>query len=325
MVTQDSNAGGSPADLVFVVENTGNLAPYFQELKNAYVVPTLEHLHGSKIDELDCGYDCNSNMFGLVTFQSLDCTPEPVVSCLLSTAHPHKLLKAMDTIPFAGGTGDGSSYIAEGMATALHLFDDFTAFHEPNTKIRRYCVLVCNSLPYPMPSHDSSNYSDYLADQLASLMAEKGVHFSLVSPRKLTGLFRLYEAGAGVGEGQVSSSSSAVAAGKNYSTDLRHLVLLRGYQLREQQTSQLNEAKAAIADIKPTIVSSPGPANAGPGIGNKKGGGAPPGGRAGNVAVSGVTMGGGAAFKPLIVVPGSQQGASAEANSHSVAAMKDPR
>jgi len=64
-------------------------------------------------------------------------------------------------------------------------------------------------------------YSGQTADQLAALLVERGIHLSILSPRKIPALFKLYDKAGG----DLSMSQT-----KHYSKDPRHLVLLNGYR-----------------------------------------------------------------------------------------------
>lgn len=67
-----------------------------------------------------------------------------------------------------------------------------------------------------------------MADQLVGLMGERGINFSIFSPRKISFLFKLYEKSGG---------DLQQALCKNYAKDRRHLILLNGFQLQERPIS----------------------------------------------------------------------------------------
>lgn len=50
---------------------------------------------------------------------------------------------------------------------------------------------------------------------------QRGIHLSILSPRKIPALFKLYEKAGG----DLQTSQT-----KNYAKDPRHLVLLKGYR-----------------------------------------------------------------------------------------------
>lgn len=54
-------------------------------------------------------------------------------------------------------------------------------------------------------------------------MNERQIHFSILSPRKIPDLLKLYEKAGG---------DLQLAMTKSYAKDCRHLVLLKGYQLQ---------------------------------------------------------------------------------------------
>lgn len=273
MVVADQ--GNWVADVVIVVEGTANLSPYVESLKSHYIVPTLEYFNGGPIDDRDCGYDSNSTTYALVVFMAADCAPEPAAICNAPTTNVAKLLSWFDRVSFVGGAGESCSHIAEGLGTALQVFDDFQALREPGAVVQKHCILVSNSPPYRLPSLESPMYAGHSVDQLAAIMAERQVNFSILSPRKIPALYKLYEKAGG-------DLQSALC--KNYAKDRRHMVLLRGYQLQERPVSP---PPIAVAEVKveptpsPSAVAPPlnprSPATTSVGVGQKRpAGGSPP-------------------------------------------------
>ncbi|KAL3184521.1 hypothetical protein MRX96_031809 [Rhipicephalus microplus] len=197
MVVADQ--GNWVADVVIVVEGTANLSPYVESLKSHYIVPTLEYFNGGQIDDRDCGYDSNSTTYALVVFMASDCAPEPAAICHAPTTNVAKLLSWFDRVSFA--------------------------LREPGSVVQKHCILVCNSPPYRLPTLESPMYAGHSVEQLATIMAERQVNFSILSPRKIPALYKLYEKAGG---------DLQTAMCKNYAKDRRHMVLLRGYQLQER-------------------------------------------------------------------------------------------
>ncbi|XP_064480426.1 mediator of RNA polymerase II transcription subunit 25-like isoform X12 [Ornithodoros turicata] len=220
--------GNWVADVVFVVEGTANLSPYVESLKSNYIVPTLEYFNGGPVDDRDCGYDSNSTTYALVVFMAADCGMEPAATCNAPTTNVAKLLSWFDRVSFIGGAAESCSHIVEGLSTALQVFDDFQTLREPGVVAQKHCILICNSPPYRLPALESPVYSGHTVDQLAGIMAERQVNFSIFSPRKIPALYKLYEKAGG---------DLQMALCKNYAKDRRHLVLLKGYQLQERPIS----------------------------------------------------------------------------------------
>lgn len=238
------------ADVVFVIEGTANLSPYVESLKANYIIPTLEYFNGAPADDRDCGCDYNSTMYALVVFMAADCAPETAATCIAPTTNTHKFLSWLDKVMFIGGAGEAHSHIAEGLSTALQVFDDFQALRESNVASQKHCILICNSPPYPLPALESAAYSGLMAEQLASVMAERQISFSILSPRKIPTLFKLYEKAGG---------DLQHALSKNYAKDRRHLVLLRGYQLQERPMSppSMENKSAAVTSSTNSVCSPP--------------------------------------------------------------------
>lgn len=127
-----------------------------------------------------------------------------------------------------GGKSESYANLAEGMATTLVCFDDLEERRDQGTLTQKHCILICNSVPYSMPVQECYMYENKTVDQLASIFQEKEINFSILSPRKIPVLFKLFEKSGG----DLSSSTS-----KNYCKDPRHLVLLKGYSLKERPAS----------------------------------------------------------------------------------------
>ncbi|CAL1263811.1 unnamed protein product [Larinioides sclopetarius] len=236
MVVADQ--GSWLADVVFVIEGTANMSPYIESLKSNYILPTLEYFNGSPADDRDCGSDTNCTMYALVVFLAADCAPETSSTCFAPTASTHKFLSFLDKVKFIGGGGEAYSHIAEGLTTALQVFDDFQTFRENSVQTQKHCILICNSPPYPLPALESFAYSGLMTEQIASLMAERQINFSVFSPRKIPALNKIYEKAGG---------DLQHALAKNYAKDRRHLVLLKGFQLQERpMTPPSIDSKSAI-------------------------------------------------------------------------------
>uniref|UniRef100_A0A140LHM8 Mediator complex subunit 25 n=1 Tax=Mus musculus TaxID=10090 RepID=A0A140LHM8_MOUSE len=55
-----ARAGGLVADVVFVIEGTANLGPYFEELRKHYLLPAIEYFNGGPPAETDFGGDVSA-------------------------------------------------------------------------------------------------------------------------------------------------------------------------------------------------------------------------------------------------------------------------
>jgi len=162
---------------------------------------------------------------------------------------------------FIGGGASNCSHITEGIATALHCFDDFDSLRNsssapsPNRNIPKHCILVCNSPPYGIPCSESLSYAGWTLDRLVSTMNERGINLSIFAPAMLPFLFKLYEKAGG---------DLTAALSKNYAKDRRHLILLRGFSLQEIPLSPQHSnttTKSLETNLKAT--SSPSPSNHG--------------------------------------------------------------
>ncbi|XP_061081190.1 mediator of RNA polymerase II transcription subunit 25 isoform X3 [Conger conger] len=212
------------ADVVFVIEGTANLGPYFESLRKHYILPAIECFNGGPPAETDFGGDYGGTQYSLVVFNTVDCAPESYVQCHAPTSSAFEFVSWIDSIQFMGGGAESCSLIAEGLSVALQLFDDFKKMREQIGQTHKVCVLLCNSPPYLLPAVESVSYTGCTADRLVQIIRDRGIHFSVVSPRKLPALQSLFERALPVG-------ATAESAHPDYSQDPRHMVLVRGIAL----------------------------------------------------------------------------------------------
>nr|XP_008529413.1 PREDICTED: mediator of RNA polymerase II transcription subunit 25 [Equus przewalskii] len=163
--------------------------------------------------------------YSLVVFNTVDCAPESYVQCHAPTSSAYEFVTWLDGIKFMGGGGESCSLIAEGLSTALQLFDDFKKMREQIGQTHRVCLLICNSPPYLLPAVESTTYSGYTTESLVQKIGEQGIHFSIVSPRKLPALRLLFEKAA------PPAMLEPLQPPTDVSQDPRHMVLVRGLVL----------------------------------------------------------------------------------------------
>ncbi|CAJ1076358.1 mediator of RNA polymerase II transcription subunit 25 isoform X4 [Xyrichtys novacula] len=211
------------ADVVFVIEGTANLGPYFESLRKNYILPAIEYFNGGPPAETDFGGDYGGTQYGLVVFNTVDCAPESYVQCHAPTSSAFEFVSWIDSIQFMGGGAESCSLIAEGLSVALQLFDDFKKMREQIGQTHKVCVLLCNSPPYLLPAVESVSYTGCTADNLVKIIRDRGINFSVVAPRKLPALRALFERASPVG--------GAVEPHPDYSQDPFHMVLVRGISL----------------------------------------------------------------------------------------------
>uniref|UniRef100_A0A665TLJ3 Mediator of RNA polymerase II transcription subunit 25 n=1 Tax=Echeneis naucrates TaxID=173247 RepID=A0A665TLJ3_ECHNA len=220
---QPAGKARSVADVVFVIEGTANLGPYFESLRKNYILPAIEYFNGGPPAETDFGGDYGGTQYGLVVFNTVDCAPESYVQCHAPTSSAFEFVSWIDSIQFMGGGAESCSLIAEGLSVALQLFDDFKKMREQIGQTHKVCVLLCNSPPYLLPAVESVSYTGCTADNLVKIIRDRGIHFSVVAPRKLPALRALFERASPVG--------GVVEPHPDYSQDPFHMVLVRGISL----------------------------------------------------------------------------------------------
>lgn len=99
-----------------------------------------------------------------------------------------------------------------------------------------------------MPVTECYEYEGKTVDQLAAIFLEKKINLSIISPRKIPILFEIFEKSGG---------DLALTASKNYSKDPRHLVLLKGFSLKERPASPTMNQPAQSAT--PNVLPNPQP------------------------------------------------------------------
>ncbi|XP_068435482.1 mediator of RNA polymerase II transcription subunit 25 isoform X4 [Clinocottus analis] len=232
------------SDVVFVIEGTANLGPYFESLRKNYILPAIEYFNGGPPAETDFGGDYGGTQYGLVVFNTVDCAPESYVQCHAPTSSAFEFVSWIDSIQFMGGGAESCSLIAEGLSVALQLFDDFKKMREQIGQTHKVCVLLCNSPPYLLPAVESVSYTGCTADNLVKIIRDRGIHFSVVAPRKLPALRSLFE--------RASPVSGAVEPHPDYSQDPFHMVLVRGISL---------PVSSGPGPLKPVLPLQPLPVN----------------------------------------------------------------
>ncbi|XP_054001971.1 mediator of RNA polymerase II transcription subunit 25 isoform X2 [Hylaeus anthracinus] len=219
---------GIQADVIFVIEGTAVNGAYLNDLRTNYLLPTLEYFNQGPIEDREYVSENSATLYGIVVYHAADCLPAPCTETFGPYANPHKLLLVLDKLEMVGGKGESYANIGEGLATGLQCFEDLQLRREPNTASQKHCILICNSPPYQTVIQESYKFAGHTVEQLAALYQERNINLSILSPRKIPALFKLFEKAGG----DLQSSQT-----KNYAKDPRHLVLLRNYNLKERPVS----------------------------------------------------------------------------------------
>ncbi|XP_018044485.1 PREDICTED: mediator of RNA polymerase II transcription subunit 25 isoform X2 [Atta colombica] len=219
---------GIQADVIFVIEGTAVNGAYLNDLKTNYVIPTLEYFSQGGIEDREYVAENSTTLYGIVVYHAADCLPSPCTETLGPYSNPHKLLMVLDKLEMVGGKGESFANIGEGLATGLLCFEDLQLRREPNTASQKHCILICNSPPYQTMIQETYKFAGHTIEQLATIYQERNINISILSPRKIPALYKLFEKAGG----DLQSSQT-----KNYAKDPRHLVLLRNYNLKERPVS----------------------------------------------------------------------------------------
>ncbi|XP_067935489.1 mediator of RNA polymerase II transcription subunit 25-like isoform X2 [Watersipora subatra] len=211
-------------DVVFLVEATTNMEASFSELKSNYIIPILNYFSPAAVDDLDLLVDSGSNLYTIATFTSADSAPYPSVSCAQPSTNSHEMHEAFGFIDFMQCWNFGVSHVTEAMATGLQILDEYKKIRsKPSQPVEKHIILICNSSPYDVPTRETRAYLGLYATDLADKMAERGVHLSIISPRKRPNLYQLFK--------RVSNPTPPLP---NYAVDARHHILLDSITLKEQ-------------------------------------------------------------------------------------------
>ncbi|XP_015111836.1 mediator of RNA polymerase II transcription subunit 25 isoform X2 [Diachasma alloeum] len=219
---------GPQVDVIFVIEGTAVNGAYLNDLKTNYLIPTVEYFSQGTIEDREYVSENSTTLYGIVVYHAADCLPSPTTTTRGPFSNPHKLLSSLERLEMVGGKGESHANIGEGLATALLCFEDLQIKREPTTNSQKHCILVCNSPPYQTVVQESHKFAGHTVENLAAVFQERDIILSILSPRKIPALFKLFEKAGG----DLQTSQT-----KNYAKDPRHLVLLRNYNLKERPVS----------------------------------------------------------------------------------------
>ena len=97
---------------------------------------------------------------------------------------------------------------------------------KPNHSISRYVIYVANSPAYEMPVSDVQDYLGLSVDDVIKKLTDRNIYMSVISPRKIPQLVRMFS----MSGGDVQKHKDSV----NYAKDGTQLVLLNGFELQKR-------------------------------------------------------------------------------------------
>lgn len=218
------------ADVIFLVEGTSQNGAYINEIKTNYIIATLEYFSGGgRLEEREqIISENNTTLYGVILYKTAQALPGSSVVTFGPFTSPQKVLNCIEQLELSGGKSESNANMAEGLATALVCFDDLKELRPPDvTNFQRHCIVICNSSPYSMPVIECTQYENKSCEQLAGIFYEKKINLSIISPRKIPILYKLF----------MKADGENTIVSKNYSRDIRHLVLLKGFSLQERPVS----------------------------------------------------------------------------------------
>jgi len=92
-------------DVVVLVEDTALGSTSIQEIKNNYLIPTLEHFNGGPATDVEFASLETSSTYSIVPFRASDCMPDPPARILGPFTSTKKILTIFDRLKFSGGRG----------------------------------------------------------------------------------------------------------------------------------------------------------------------------------------------------------------------------
>ena len=227
MAAEDDEAAGY--EIVFAIEATSNMVNHFESMKKQYIFPIIEHFHkcssGSEVLP-----SLLKNLYGLVLFYAADKTPDSLTECFPPLPNRWQFSKMLESIELNGGGAEHHSYIAEGLATVLQLFDDMKN-QQKNKNVERFCFIISNTPPYELPAVESFTYSGISYQNMAEKLKQRNIKLSIICPHLIKELKQLF----------VIANDNPTPL-MNYAQDKRHLVLISGFRLiLEKEPWQLND------------------------------------------------------------------------------------
>lgn len=218
------------ADVIFLVEGTSQNGAYINEIKTNYIIATLEYFSGGgRLEEREqIISENNTTLYGIILYKTAQALPGGSVVTFGPFTSPQKVLNCIEQLELSGGKSESNANMAEGLATALVCFDDLKELRPSDvSNFQRHCIVICNSSPYSMPVIECTQYENKSCEQLAGIFFEKKINLSIISPRKIPILYKLF----------MKADGENTIVSKNYSRDIRHLVLLKGFSLQERPVS----------------------------------------------------------------------------------------
>ncbi|GER29867.1 mediator of RNA polymerase II transcription subunit [Striga asiatica] len=194
--------------LIVAVEGTAAVGVFWQTIVSDYLDKIIRYFCRNERSDQKPSTDIVE--LSLVMFN----THGPYSACLVQksgwTRDMDLFFHWLSALPFSGGGFDDAA-IAEGLAEALMMFSFPKGKQTQNMEGERHCVLIAASNPYPLrtsvyrrPFQDpkrtdviETRISNCLSDEeaLARSFAQYAISLSIICPKQLPKLRRIYNAG----------------------------------------------------------------------------------------------------------------------------------
>lgn len=88
------------ANVIFLIEGTAINGVYLSDMKNNYIIPTLEYFshHGSIDDRDTYSSETNNFLYGVVLYKTAQCLPGVACTTYGPFTNPQKLLNVLDKL-----------------------------------------------------------------------------------------------------------------------------------------------------------------------------------------------------------------------------------
>lgn len=89
-----------PANVVFLIENTAVAGAYMPEIRNNYIVPTLEYFSLQDFSDERDSFPVESSklMYGVITYKTVQSLPGPTCCTYGPFSNPQKVLSVIDKL-----------------------------------------------------------------------------------------------------------------------------------------------------------------------------------------------------------------------------------
>ena len=196
--------------VVFVVDTTAGLSPYWDVIKRNYIYPAVVHFSGTQNPQIG---QISTTLFSLIVYGSGDTFGGPYHSIreTVSTFMPKAFVKFIEQIELCGGGIDQSSTLTDALSVAFTIL----TYNDKILSENKHAIIVTNSEYYSTPVQTFNNFYNQSMDQLMDNAFQHGFNLSVIAPRRINSLRSLF----------VKASGARGATSIGGAVDHQHMVL----------------------------------------------------------------------------------------------------